>query len=109
MRKILIILMFICGLGLFSDTDKSTIGEIRFYGTEWPNNQYKGGILFSLDKMPVGIKFFTITREDLGIKHFVSALMLAYTNNLEIQVSYDPKKIDGNKYCPIGQIIFPKK
>lgn len=108
MKKIFLLLFCFLVTGLFADGHISTIREINFYGQDWPNG-HRGGILFSMDEMPPGINFFQINSGDIALKHFVSVLLLGYSSDFKIQVSYDPKLTNQSKYCPIVHLKLPNK
>jgi hypothetical protein len=97
---LLCLLFFIMSLTHFNSTAASHQGKvnrINMYGGEYSNG-WRGSILYRIDRMPSGVSYFYVKKDDIAFQTFLSALLSAKHAKAVLTIHYDETKIDGNGY-----------
>jgi hypothetical protein len=55
-------------------------------------------MLYRLDKMPVGVTYFTVRANDIAFQSFLSLFLTAKHTKMPFVIHYATDKVDGNGY-----------
>lgn len=104
MKKAIMIFIF-CYACVFADQwtndniSEPNVDNIYILGSAW-DDDFRGGFRFKLNStyMPLGIDWFVVRPNDLGLENFLSTLLNAVANDLRVKVLYQTDSNDGPDY-----------
>lgn len=81
----------------FAENQSGKVVRMNLYGGEW-SNSWKGGMLYKLDTMPAGVRYFTVKNADIAFDQFFALLLAAKHSQSSVSVTFNPEDQDANGY-----------